>query len=277
MQLTIRLLEFVQKSEDTTASDYAEWASSLSSLVSLHLITSDVDNVNDDCLNKLSAILLQCVKLEKFVSQYGFIGCKTGINYGSLFNALQRISTLSSFDIFGNHVGHLKEDDLESLSSFIKSSNLKYINLAWNDLEKLTDDNFRKLFISIQESEKLEELNLTLNDFSSISQNKFEVLCSCLSGCPKLLRFYINTDHVATTRKQRLCDIKCRLEAKKSQQHIQPLTPSILKQVTINLEEPVETQHTPLEITTVSEEVVPTSTVVAACKQNRFSRKCLIM
>lgn len=223
----MRLRDFFDKSSEQ---EY------LMQLLSLNLIVDVGNRVDDYCLQRLSTLLSECINLEEFVLQYGFVGSKSGIKYRILFDTLKNSSKLKVFDISFNHVGYLSNDDIEFLSGFISSSNLEQINLNDNNLNELSFYNFKKLFEAMQSCKQLKYLYLSHNDLHIVDDNKFMVVCECLRGCQSLMNFHMSVPYISKERRQTILAIKEVIS-----QRINPNTSSII-----------------IKIDSISSEIAPT-------------------
>lgn len=181
----------------------------LANLTKVNLIL-DISNVIDEnFLLQLADALWNCINLQEFSMQYGFIGMKYhNTCYNIVFLALQNCKKLKNFDIAFNHVGKLNDLDVEALSLFIASSNLENINFKDNELDKLSPDNLKTLFDALAKCKHLKYLNISDNDLHIVNDIKFDIICTSLKNCEKLLDFSILVPYISSEREKKISEIK---------------------------------------------------------------------
>lgn len=197
----MKLTEFLEKSNSQNF---------LANLTKINLIL-DVsgDVVNQTFLLQLADILWNCVNLQEFVLQYGFIGINSNnICYNIIFCALGNCQELKNFDIAFNHVGNLHNLDVKALSFFIASSNLESINFKDNELHKLSHGNLKILFDAIAKCKNLKYLHISYNDFHTVDDIKFDIICTSLKNCKNLLNFYMLVPCLSSERQKKIFEIK---------------------------------------------------------------------
>jgi hypothetical protein len=196
----MKLTEFLEKSNDQNF---------LANLTKVNLILDISDVVDQNCLLKLADALWNCVNLQEFILQYGFIGINSNNTYYNIiFAALENCQELKIFDIAFNHVGNLDDSDIEALSFFIASSNLENINFKDNELNKLSHGNLRILFDAIAKCQNLKYLYISDNDFHMVDDIKFDIICASLKNCEKLLDFYMLVPYISSERQKKIFEIK---------------------------------------------------------------------
>lgn len=242
----MKLTEFLRKSNDR---DF------LANLTRVNLILDITNLVDENCLLKLTDALRNCVNLQEFVLQYGFIGSNSNnTNYSIIFLALHNCQKLKNFDLAFNHVGNLDDVDIEALSFFIASSNLENISFKDNELHKLSHDNLRTLFEAIARCKNLKYLHISDNDFHIVDDIKFDIICTSLKNCENLLDFYMLVPYMPSERQKTIFEIKNYIIQRKnlyehmfmlpkdSMQSLKDIIyPGILGPLILNKEDPLRT------------------------------------
>lgn len=174
------LKELLSNSEDR---DYLE------GLPGLQLkFDQNIDQIDNDYILNLAAILSTCINLEELNLEYGFIGLQKEVNYNPLFEVWQTLPKLKKLILDFNCIGNLKDQDVQAFADFIAKSNLNYLSLIDNNLGDLDYNNLEKIFIALPKCRNLQYLYILYNNSLDYKDDAtFDMMHQSFINCSNLI------------------------------------------------------------------------------------------
>jgi len=123
-------------------------------------------------------------------------------SFEKLFNAILENSSISYLDISFNKIGLLKNKQLSDLSQYLTQSKVLQLNIARNDLARLSIDVFKNLMLCLSNHPTLTFLDLSGNQVHKLDMAKHSCLAELIKTTRILLHLILANNNLGEAPKE---------------------------------------------------------------------------